>query len=152
MIGETEAAGREREAVLAGNTVQLGADHKDTLYSKRALAFHHKQHLGDVAAGVAMLREVVAACARNPELGREYQHPGMRQSFAAELAEWEAYLVRVEAGELNPRSPWTKYVNGERIFWLHGKSATLQEPAEGARPSADGRDSSMAGGRSVDPG
>eukprot|EP01047_Picozoa_sp_COSAG01_P023270 COSAG01_NODE_1404_length_10443_cov_29.217517_1_plen_341_part_10 len=69
--GETEAAGREREAVLAGNTVQLGADHKDTLESKRELAYHHKNHLGDAAAGVALLREVVAACERNPELGRE---------------------------------------------------------------------------------
>ena len=80
------------EAVLAGNTVQLGADHRSTLFSKRALAFHHKKHLGDAAAGVAMLREVVAACARNPELGREYKHPDRSESFAAELAEWERAL------------------------------------------------------------
>ena len=25
-----------------------------------------------------------------------------------------------------------KYVNGERVFWQHGQSATLQEPVEGA--------------------
>ena len=90
--GETEAARREREAVLAGNTVQLGADHRTTLYSKRALALHHKKDLGDAATGVAMLREVVAACARNPELGREYKDPDLPRSFAAELAEWERAL------------------------------------------------------------
>ena len=90
--GETEAARREFEAVLAGSTVQLGADHRDTLSSKRALAFHHKYNLGDAATGVAMLREVVAACARNPELGREYQHPSSSRSFAAELADWERAL------------------------------------------------------------
>ena len=90
--GETEAARREREAVLAGRTVQLGADHYATLGSKRDLAFFHKKHLGDAAAGVAMLREVVAACARNPELGREYKHPSLPRSYAAELAEWERAL------------------------------------------------------------
>ena len=41
------------------------------------------------AAGVALLREVVAACERNPELGREYKHPNSSRSFAAELAVWE---------------------------------------------------------------
>ena len=39
-----------------------------------------------------MLREVVAACARNPELGREYQHFSLPQSYAAELARWERAL------------------------------------------------------------
>eukprot|EP01047_Picozoa_sp_COSAG01_P040491 COSAG01_NODE_3413_length_6125_cov_26.475938_4_plen_337_part_00 len=90
--GETEAAGREYEAVLAGRTVQLGADHRDTLWSKLELAYHHKRNLGDAAKGVAMLREVVAACERNPELGREYRHPSRRRSFAAELAAWECEL------------------------------------------------------------
>eukprot|EP01047_Picozoa_sp_COSAG01_P089675 COSAG01_NODE_21714_length_888_cov_2.740177_1_plen_160_part_00 len=90
--GETEAAGREFEAVLAGRTVQLGADHPDTLMSKRQLAAHHKVHLGDAAAGVALLREVVAACERNPELGREYKHPSSRRSFAVELADWQRAL------------------------------------------------------------
>ena len=77
---------------MAGSTVQLGADHRDTLSSKRMLALHHKKHLGDAATGVAMLREVVAACTGNPELGREYQHPSSSESFAAELARWERAL------------------------------------------------------------
>ena len=59
---------------------------------RRQLAVFHKKHLGDAATGVAMLREVVAACARNPELGREYKHPNSSQSFAAELAQWERAL------------------------------------------------------------
>ena len=60
-----------------------------------AIAWLKKDELGDLEGGLALLREVVEAARRNPDVRAED-----REMFAEALQGWEA--------EVRPKGPWRR--------------------------------------------
>ena len=52
-----------------------------------AIAWLKKEELGDLEGGLALLREVVEAARRNPDVPAEH-----REMFAEALQQWEAEI------------------------------------------------------------
>eukprot|EP01046_Picozoa_sp_COSAG06_P017023 COSAG06_NODE_1143_length_10539_cov_13.369923_5_plen_257_part_00 len=91
-----------------------------------------KEELGDLEGGLALLREVVEAARRNPDVRAE-----RREKYAERLQGWEAAQAALAAAgvALNPESPWTMATNGgRRYYWRNAPfQSSLQAPAEGAK-------------------
>ena len=60
-----------------------------------AIALLKKEKLGDLEGGLALLREVVEAARRNPDVRAED-----REKYAETLQQWEA--------EVRPKGPWRR--------------------------------------------
>ena len=60
-----------------------------------AIALLKKEKLGDLEGGLALLREVVEAARRNPDVPAEH-----REEYAEALQQWEA--------EVRPKGPWRR--------------------------------------------
>ena len=60
-----------------------------------AIALLKKEELGDLEGGLALLREVVEAARRNPDVRAED-----REMYAEGLQQWEA--------EVRPKGPWRR--------------------------------------------
>ena len=97
-----------------------------------AIALLQKDELGDLEGGLALLREVVEAARRNPDVRAEH-----RKMYAEGLQEWEAGQAALAAAgvALNPESPWVMATNGDRrYYWRNAPSqSSLQAPAEGVK-------------------
>ena len=97
-----------------------------------AIALLKKYELGDLEGGLALLREVVEAARRNPDVRAEE-----REKYAKVLQRWGATQVALAAAGIacNPESPWVMATNGGRCYyWRNDPSqSSLQAPAEGVQ-------------------
>ena len=97
-----------------------------------ATALLKKDELGDLEGGLALLREVVEAARRNPDVRAEE-----REEYAETLQEWEALQAALAAAGVafNHESPWVMATNGgRRYYWRNAPSqSSRQAPAEGVK-------------------
>jgi len=136
-LDEVEAAQTERNAVLAGRVVNLGADHADALHSKWELAEHLRDFVGDLDGAIALMTECVAGAMRNPDMGKPLENT---QEYVKGLADENALLAKVETGlVIHHKSPWWKYINGGRVYYWEQNTEvySLLELAEGVRIEVD---------------
>ena len=97
-----------------------------------AIALLKKQKLGDLEGGLALLREVVEAVRRNPDVGAED-----RNAYARKLQEWEALQAALAAAGVafNHESPWVMLTHGGEALYgnMNTRTESRTTPAEGVR-------------------
>ena len=95
-----------------------------------AIAMLKKDELGDLEGGLALLREVVEAARRNPDVRAEE-----REEYAEGLQQWEALQAAVAAGEVvfSHESPWVMLTHGGEALYGNMNTGTVSrtKPAEG---------------------